>query len=202
MTEKSKNRVYQKTQTIITNSNPSIVRRGRPKGSKNKPKISHSVDVVRPAVTHQAKKRGRPKGAKNKPKSSPAVENIKTTTVQKKRIRIHTEAEKISEAPKKRGRPSKVPQCAASPSRAPKPEKNTQLEEHPLLKALKWLEKYMHPTEMQYYRSRATKLGVSLHVAMASDVLGLFNVQDPEICKQIKKNNFIANNNNAYVIHQ
>jgi hypothetical protein len=198
MTEKSKNRVCLKTPPIITNSNPSVVRRGRPKGSKNKPKISHSIDIVSPSVTHKAK-RGRPKGAKNKPKTSPAVENIKAKALQKKRT-CNQEAEKSSEPPKKRGRPFKVPQSAVSNNQAAKPGKDVQLEEHPLLKALKWLEKYMHPAEMLYYRSRATKLGVSLHVAMASDVLGLFNVQDPEICKQIKKNNFIANNN-PYVIH-
>lgn len=176
MTEKSKNRVCLKTPPIITNSSLSIVRRGRPKGSKNKPKSSHLIDVLSPAVTHKAKKRGRPKGVKNKPKSSPAVENIISSTVQKNRTRT------------------------SAPSKKQSSDKSTEIEDHPLLKALKWLEKYMHPAEMQYYRSRATKLGVSLHVAMASDVLGLFNVQDPEICKQIKKNNFIANNN-SYVIH-
>ena len=200
MTEKSKSKVSQKTQPITIASSPPAIRRGRPKGSKNKPKISQTIEIVKP-VTIQQVKRGRPKGAKNKPKVSPVTESVKPIVVEKKRSR-KPEVEKPSIPPKKRGRPFKIPQSTVPIVKAQKPAQDVQLEDHPLLKAVKWLEKYMHPSEMQYYRNRANKLGVSLSVAMASDILGLFNVQNPEICKQIKKNNFIAINNNSYDLHQ
>lgn len=48
-------------------------RRGRPKGSKNKPKDSDSLQA---AGSEAPKRRGRPKGSKNKPKSAaPAPQN-------------------------------------------------------------------------------------------------------------------------------
>ncbi len=158
MTENLNSQGLQKTLlTEIPGSRP-VVRRGRPKGSKNKPKLSHTADAVKPAELQQVRRRGRPKGSKNKPKEAQVAPPVN-------------------------------------------PVQEVQTEDHPLLKAVKWLEKYMHPIELQYYRTRANKAGVPLHVAMASDVLGFFNVQDPEICKQIKKNNFIINNN-THVIHQ
>lgn len=194
MTEKSKSKVSLKTQQTTLQSNKPAIKRGRPKGAKNKPKISPEVEIVKQT------KRGRPKGAKNKPKVSPAVESVKPIALQKKHARKQ-EPEKPSAPPKKRGRPFKVAQSTAPTPKVQKSVQDVQLEEHPLYKAVKWIEKYMHPCELQYYRNRANKLGVTLQVAMSSDILGFFNVQDPEICKQIKKNNFIANNN-AYVIHQ
>jgi hypothetical protein len=81
-------------------------KRGRPKGSKNKPKLTDS-----PTATEvvKAKKRGRPKGSKNKPKltDSPiATEEVKA----KKRGRPKGSKNKaplevVPDAPKKRGRP-------------------------------------------------------------------------------------------------
>jgi len=184
MTEKLTNRrISRKIQPIpvIVSNNLPVKKRGRPKGAKNKPKTPPALVQLTQSVVKQAR-RGRPKGSKNKPKSSPQPEKKET-------------------APKKRGRPFKSPQTAAPPVEVQKSVQSVQLEEHPLLKAVKWLEKYMHPAEMLYYRNRANKMGVSLPVAMASDILGLFNVQNPEICKQIKKNNFIATNT-TYVVHQ
>jgi hypothetical protein len=141
-------------------------RRGRPKGAKNKPKIPQAEPVVKG-------KRGRPKGAKNKPRE-PAPSTLEPAVSRKivvnKKDNIVTAAIQSLEAVQ---------------------------DNHPLLVAVKWLEKNMHPTEVQYYRGRANKTGVSLHVAMASDLLGFFNVQNPEICKQIKKNNFIATSSNV-----
>jgi hypothetical protein len=164
MTEKLKNQDSLEIHPAVLPSGPPVRRRGRPKGAKNKPKISNTADAVNPAVApvvQLVRRRGRPKGAKNKPK---------------------------------------VAQTAI-PVEPQLPVQEVQLEEHPLLKAVKWLEKYMHPCELQYYRNRANKAGVSLPVAMASDILGFFNVQNPEICKQIKKNNFITNTY-QYDIHQ
>ena len=164
MTENLNSRVLQTTPIAAIPSNQPVVRRGRPPGAKNKPKISHTAEIADPvvaAVVQQGKKRGRPKGAKNK---------------------------------------SKVPYVAI-PEQIYTPIPEVQLEDHPLLKAVRWLEKYMHPCELQYYRNRANKAAVSLHVAMSSDILGFFNVQNPEICKQIKKNNFITNSH-PHVIHQ
>jgi len=65
------------------------------------------------------------------------------------------------------------------------------VEEHPLFFAARWLEKNMHQTQTQYYRGRASKYGMSVQAAMIADILGFFNVQDADICKQIKKNNFV-----------
>ena len=138
------------------------------------------------SLTIGTKKRGRPKGAKNKPKHPPAP----------------TERVVV----KKRGRPKGAKNkprvdrfCAET---KPTPEKLVKAkpakppEAYELLHALAhWLEKKMHPSEMQYYRSRATKLGCSVQQAVISDILGFFNVQDLEINKQIKKNNFIATTN-------
>jgi len=152
MTVKSVKKGYQKTKS----TNSPVKKRGRPKGSKNKPK-----QPAAPAECAVVKKRGRPKGAKNKPR----VERI---CVEAKRKPIKAEE--------------------------PKPAKRP--DGYELLQMLaQWLEKKMHPNEMQYYRSRATKLGYSVQQAVMSDILGFFNVQDLEINKQIKKNNFIATTN-------
>ena len=77
-------------------------KRGRPKGSKNKPK-----DV--PTEPHtEPKKRGRPKGSKNKPKDTPT----EVTTQTKNRGRPKGSKNKpndtpteVTTQPKKRGRP-------------------------------------------------------------------------------------------------
>jgi len=155
MTVKSAKKGYKKTK--LTNSLAiDTKKRGRPKGSKNKPK-----KPITPAVCEVGKKRGRPKGAKNKPRVDRLCVETKSTAV------------KLVKA-----KPAKPPEA------------------YELLYALAhWLEKKMHPSEMQYYRSRATKLGCSIQQAVISDILGFFNVQDLEINKQIKKNNFIATTN-------
>ena len=156
MTVKSAKKGYKKTK--LTNSLAiDTKKRGRPKGSKNKPK-----QPTAPAECVAAKKRGRPKGAKNKPRID--------------RLCVET-------------KPAPAKLVKAKPAKQP--------EAYDLLYALAhWLEKKMHPTEMQYYRSRAAKLGCSIQQAVISDILGFFNVQDLEINKQIKKNNFIATTKN------
>ena len=176
MTEKSEKREdSQKSSTI---SSSSLKRgRGRPKGAKNKPK---SLFVVTVAPT-TAKRRGRPKGAKNKPKLVGDVELVKFKP-------NHEEPTQ----PKKRGRPCKpISSAVDAEDKEQKPNSLDALEDHPLNLAAKWLEKNMHPNEMQYYRTRANKNSVSLRYLMVSDMLGFFNVQNADICKQIKKNNFI-----------
>jgi len=175
MTEKLEKREdSQKSST--TSSSSEKKGRGRPKGAKNKPKDL----VVVKSTTEEPKRRGRPKGAKNKPKLASLLELVKFKP--------------NSEEPpqkKKRGRPSRPASILAAPiNEKPQPPADS-LDNHPLSLAAKWLEKNMHPNEMQYYRTRANKNGVSLRYLMVSDMLGFFNVQNSDICKQIKKNNFI-----------
>jgi hypothetical protein len=59
----SENNVIKERPPVVTEKR----KRGRPKGSKNKPKV-----ILTPIDTHSAvaekRKRGRPKGSKNKPK--------------------------------------------------------------------------------------------------------------------------------------
>ena len=82
-------------------------KRGRPKGSKNKPKDDISIDV--PA---EHKKRGRPKGSTNKSKDDISAD---VSAEPKKRGRPKGSKNKptddisadVSVEPKKRGRPSK-----------------------------------------------------------------------------------------------
>jgi len=160
-------------------------RRGRPPGAKNKPKNNHAVallgasaQILRPQETAETsikKGRGRPKGSKNKPKSE--------------------DKEKIAEKIKK----ARVDQDPRKPDSSPaKVEQSCETTvEHPLLTAVRWMEKHMHQTEVQHYRGRASKLGVSIHAAMAADLLGFFNIQDPEINKLVRKNNFIVTSTNA-----
>jgi hypothetical protein len=153
--------------------------RGRPKGAKNKPKLPvQAFSIAAPLIIAADKpKRGRPKGALNKPKvSQPAV---------------------VSPSIKKRGRPRKEPPVQEVQVKTPQSVVTTELEAHPVLLAAKWIEKHMHPTEVDYYRRRASRNAVSLHSAMVSDILGFFNVQNAEICKQIKKNNFITLTSNG-----
>jgi hypothetical protein len=163
--------------------------RGRPKGAKNKVR-----SLLTPADTLPKRGRGRPKGAKNKVKL-PEVEG--DLVVVKYKIK---EEEPSPVTGKKRGRPRKLP-AQDAPVSEPKvialAESLDSLENHPLLQVVKWLEKTMHQTELDYYRRRASRNSVSLHCSMASDILGFFNVQNSEICKQIKKNNFIASNSNG-----
>jgi hypothetical protein len=162
-----------KTETMISvMKSPETRKRGRPKGAKNKPK------QIQPVVESEfkPKKRGRPKGAKNKPKEPSYV---------------------APAAPKPRGRPKKVTVEPVASSQPQETNHVDTMDDHPLVLAAKWLEKNMHQHEMQYYRTRASRNGVPLNCAIVSDILGFFNVQNADICKQIKKNNFIASTSNG-----
>lgn len=190
MTEKPRKTDFLKTQSTVTQVN--IPRsRGRPKGSKNKSKESataltivlkksrgrpkgsknKSVDVVTTTIQGISKGRGRPKGAKNKPKE--------------------TDTEEASVLYKKRKQQDSVVPIVKEVTITPEASTTGMADNHPLLEAVRWLEKYMHHVEMRYYKNRATKNGTSLHVAMMSDILGFFNVQNPEVCKQVKKNKLV-----------
>ena len=72
---------------------PAPKRRGRPKGSKNKPSATSAKAATPKAKTTTApKKRGRPPGSKNKPKTTGAKATVKTSPATKA-------------GPKRRGRP-------------------------------------------------------------------------------------------------
>jgi hypothetical protein len=188
MTEKSVKRVFEKKNPTNSSDISNIKRgRGRPKGAKNKPKVE-SVPTV-------AKKRGRPKGSKNKVKTSSYQEIQVKGKYLNPIASAKPEIARIPKPPGKRGRPRKNdnPLAASSVKKEEqKAELPTTSGNHPLFPAVAWLEKNMHHNELQYYRSRAHKIGSTIQVAIASDILGFFNVQDAEICKQIKKNTFIA----------
>jgi hypothetical protein len=134
-----------------------LQKRGRPKGAKNKPKVD-KVEVLAKG------RRGRPKGSKNKPKSEPKQVPCIAQQVKKKELRVHA-----------------IPQALKVD------------EEHPLFTTAKWLAKNMHDAETQHYHRRASRNNVTFDHAVISDILGFFNVKDPEILKLVKKNNFIAN---------
>ena len=161
---------------ITTSESPTKRGRGRPKGAKNKPKEFRLI-----AISTEPKKRGRPKGAKNTPKEAQPIELVKLKT---------REEDVVPKEVKKRGRPRKIVPIAAPVQELVAVEANS-LDNHPLVLAAKWIEKNMHPTEMQYYRTRANRNGTPLVHTMIGDLLGFFNVQNADICKQIKKNNFI-----------
>jgi hypothetical protein len=173
--------------TLTSKPDEPARRRGRPKGAKNKPKVD-KVEIK------EKRPRGRPPGAKNKPKLAPAPEVI----VKGKYLRdVNLNNTRTSLTPKplgKRGRPRKNDIKAEAPSTREVQKAVTVQEqkEHPLFTLIAWLEKNMHHSELQYYRSRANRNGVTLQNAIASDILGFFNVQDAEICKQVKRNTFIV----------
>ena len=142
--------------------------RGRPKGSKNKPKTEGIVLSFNPGGLKRG--RGRPKGSKNKPKD---------IVVEDRKYKPREDSEELHPAETKvRRRKSLV-------------ESNTTAQpvevEHVLYQAAKWLERNMSPIEVEHYRRRANRSTTTLHQAMVSDILGIFNIRDPEICKQFKK---------------
>lgn len=150
MTEKLKENELKITSKSISDQNYPVKRsRGRPKGSKNKPKETKIIQKE-----GEVKKRGRPKGSKNK------------TTLEEETL----------------------PKVEVSSSFTPP----TTIEEHPLITAVKWIEKHMHISQVQYYRSRAARNETTMHAAIAADILGFFNVQNAEILKSIKKNTFVV----------
>jgi hypothetical protein len=189
MTEKSGRKGSEK-KTPQNNIDVVKKKRGRPKGSKNKAKVDNKEIPLK-----EIRKRGRPKGSKNKPKNDDSAQislkgKYPKDTVTKRPNLCH-----IAKPTGKRGRPKKQDTIQAAPHTKTEEQKvsvDATLTEHPLFKAIVWLEKKMHHNELQYYRSRASKIGATLQVAIASDILGFFNVQDAELCKQVKKNTFIA----------
>lgn len=130
--------------------------RGRPKGAKNKPKLP--VESLDSQEPKVAKKRGRPKGAKNKPKEQQALPVSLDIKPAETTVTVD------------------IPAVST--------EVNS--DSHPITEAAKWLEKKMPIVEVQYYKTRAVKQGMSLTNAVSLGILGLFNVQDPEIRKQVK----------------
>jgi len=161
--------------TIVDSSAPK--KRGRPPGSKNKPKLDKPA-ADQTAVDSVPKKRGRPPGSKNKLKleeaSSPSPVSVPSVVVKKP----DTNTQFI-----------------------PPPSADIVLMDHPLLLAARWVEKNMHPAEMHYYRSRASKNGLSVAHSIVSDLIGFFNIQDSDITKQIKKNNFVASISKTNGLH-
>jgi hypothetical protein len=136
--------------------------RGRPKGAKNKPKplvpVNSDPSVQPEGSFSLPKRRGRPKGSKNKPKIiAPVIGQVDEVVAK---------------------HPITIPASSI--------ELELSTEEHPLLTAAKWLERKMPVVELLYYKNRATKQNSTLTHTIASAIVGLFNVQDPELRKQLK----------------
>jgi hypothetical protein len=169
-----------RTKQITLKSSEQLVRRrGRPKGAKNKPKQIIVISEPPPIL----KKKGRPKGAKNKPKAAKPANPPQI-------VRPVVKVSQVKQTEKRLQ--SKKPAEVKTP---PPPA------EHVLLTAVRWVEKNMHPSQVQYYRARASRAGITIHHSMISDILGFFNVRECELTKQIKKNNFIASTQN-HELHQ
>ena len=173
MIETSREKVYQ-LKKLTPETAPVKKTRGRPKGSKNKPKIEEIVSQAK-KPTEVLRKRGRPKGSKNKVKAEESKVSVKIKP--RSEVREISTCRPISLAPKQKM------EAAAS---------QVELQGHPLYLAVSWLCMHMHDTQTQYYRTRASKNGTTVHEAMLADVLGFFNVQNSNILKLVKKNNFIA----------
>jgi len=71
------------------------------------------------------------------------------------------------------------------------------LAKHPLYAAALWLIKWMYASEVAYYRKLARQKNVPLVNAVISDMLGFFNVQNADICENIKRNKSIINTSNG-----
>jgi hypothetical protein len=134
-------------------------KRGRPKGSKNKPK---SIPATSPV-----KRRGRPKGSKNKPKEVTSVVSVAPVEPPKK-PRVSARVEKSTRQD------------------TPKPATKQGEQAHPLVSAVQYLEKYMSPQEAQYYQRRASRLNLPARSLMVQDILSIFNIQDAELKKTLK----------------
>jgi hypothetical protein len=199
MTEKSGKKVSRKTKTLNDELAPQQVvvrKRGRPPGAKNKPKLPVIREEPPHALTTTVKRRGRPKGSKNKIKACSPPQMVEIVVKKRGRpkgsknilktpVAVSVPLPAISTSCEKRLDTAKEQPASKIPSA-------DDLTNHPLVLAASWLEKNMHPSEMQYYRSRAYKHGTSLQSAMMSDILGFFNVKESEITKQIKKNKTIV----------
>jgi hypothetical protein len=197
-----------KTQTTSSSSACiPVKKRGRPKGSKNKPKTDTAPVSPEPAPI--AKKRGRPKGSKNKVYVQPELAAAQPVAEAKKRGRPKGSKNKTTlaavikshESLKEPVTVTRRPISASTDITTVHPAVQPIAEEHPLQIAASWIEKNMHPSEVQYYRSRANRTGTSLRCAMMSDMLGFFNVKDTEINKQVKKNNFIVTPISSHGLH-
>jgi hypothetical protein len=163
MSEKSVEKDFLKTTQITT-----VKRRGRPPGSKNKIKLP---EAPKPELPQGVRRRGRPPGSKNKAKEPSAL--VAKDVVDSEPKTVTTTVWKGETKP-----PETIPQ---------------QIPEHPLHVAAVWLEKNMHNNELIHYKSKARNYGVAVTNAIIADMLGFFNVQNSDINKHVKRNNFIAN---------
>lgn len=153
--------------------------RGRPPGSKNKPKQQNGTTENGAvfALPAEPKKRGRPPGSKNKPK----LVGASIIVPQGPEGNMGPCAGPVSvqvQIPMKQESPH--------PTVRTQSEDQDSVDTHPIIEAAKWLEKKMPIIEQQYYKTRAAKTNTPFTQTVALAILGLFNVQDTEIRKQIK----------------
>lgn len=191
--EKEGSRSLTTSTTSTSNNGAPVLKRGRgrPPGSKNKPKVPQATQ---PEVKFKTKR----KYTKRSKAAEKAAPRKKITRAKKSSsLKVSKKPAKLVKIPsaQKTGKAKPgtvVPQTPVSES-----PPQVDLTKHPLFIAAKWLEKNMHHTELQYYRSRANKKGTPISVALVSDMLGFYNVQKSDIDKQVLKNNLIVNYTNG-----
>ena len=83
------------------------------------------------------------------------------------------------------------------PAALPVEDADDNTAKHPVFLAAHWLIKRMNPTELAYYRKRASSKNVPVINAVIADMLGFFNVQDLGIALDIKRNTSIINTSNG-----
>jgi hypothetical protein len=160
-------------------------RRGRPPGSKNKNKISSNKKIV---LIKEAKK-----GAKKNTSKSPVP-------------KIEEKVDKLAKFRTKRVKPLTAAEIKTEAAKLDAQNKtnieDSELSNHILFRAVKWISQYMHPSEVQYYKSDARKRNMPFINCMVSDMLGFFNVKETDLNKYIKSNKFIINYTNTHGLHK
>ena len=144
-------------------------------------------------LTDTPKKRGRPFGSKNKPKQP--VDNSPQKAVKRGHPKVNSPQEAV-----KLTRSSKLTKGQAKIAWTKVVAEETEqdkLQAHTLFTAAKWLEKHMHPSELQHYRGRANRKNVPILHEIVADILGFFNAKDEALLKFIHKNNSIVNYSNG-----
>lgn len=148
--------------TTLQVTEPVKRRRGRPPGSKNKPK--------HPTVEVMKKRRGRP------PKSKVTVSN---------NLVMHKEVN-----PKRRGRPPKrkVKEVVSSKTVAAEPvDKDTAvIQRHSFYPAAQWILEHIPPEEEAYLKRSANKHGLTVLNNILEHMLGYFSIRGSELGQAIR----------------
>jgi hypothetical protein len=156
-------------------------RRGRPPGSKNKKIVTHKKSRVEKVNNKKTRSRVKISAVEEKPD--------KLAAFRSKRVKPLT-IENLKSTQ------DKIQNCSHDAA------ETEELDNHIIIKAVKWLSQHMHHTEVQYYKSHSKKRNMSFINCMVSDILGFFNVKDTDLHKYVKTNKFIVNYTNTNGLHK